>query len=278
MHFLIHGGQSLQCVTAFSKAPSCPAWPPFLSQAGDRQEAELQKSFKDWWDDKYFHTRPFYPQYRELHGIGADSDFVEHLAGLLKYYDFVRALGAKSGRSKSKADSKLFRDRILLRFAALHGMRHGTVDHQKAEEIAEAILEETNFRRTVTINAQGSDGKLRRKGLIKEFAQAVAPEFEEKWHPILIEYLFAAMSSSGKPADDWGNLILVALAEHLKEKTSRPHYSLALRTLKALRGKHLGSKRADTANGKSRVIQFKRRHKNWRDLVKDLEREINPPN
>ena len=43
----------------------------------------MQKSFKDWWDDKYFSNLPFYSQYEELHRIGADLDFVDRLAGML---------------------------------------------------------------------------------------------------------------------------------------------------------------------------------------------------
>jgi hypothetical protein len=234
----------------------------------------LQKSFKDWWDDKYFSNRPFYAQYRELHRIGADLDFVDHLAGMLRYYDFMRALKGKSGRRKPNVDSSLSRERILLQFAVLQGMRHSTVSLQRAKEIAETILEEAkvmNFPRTGTITAQS-------KGPIKELVQAVGPVFKDKWTPIMFEYLLTATNAHvGRTRDEWGTLILVALAEHLKKKTGRPHYSLAIRTLKALRGKQLGSKHADTANGKSRVVQFKRHHKDWNNLLKCLEREINRP-
>jgi hypothetical protein len=236
----------------------------------------LQKFFKDWWEEKYFSNLPFYSQYRELDRIGADLDFVDHLADLLRYYDFIRAYVVKSGRRKPKADSSLLRDTILLQFAALEGMRYGTVDPQKAEEIAEDILEQAkgvNFSRRVTINAQGSDGKLRRKGLIKELVQAVAPEFTDKWRPIVAEYLLTAMNArGGKTPDEWGTLILVALTEHLKKKTGQPHHSLAIRTLKALRRQDLGSKSRERDNAKSRVSGFKKRHKDWTNLLKDLER------
>jgi hypothetical protein len=229
----------------------------------------LQKSFEDWWNNKHFYKRPFYSQYRELHRIGADLDFVDRIAGMLWYYDWVmRALMAKSGRGKPKADSSLRRDRILLQFAALQGMRHGTVTRQKAEEIAEAILEQAkgvNFPKAVTTNAQG-------KGPIKELARAVSPLFKDKWRPLMFEYVVTARNAHlGRPPDEWGNLILVALSEHLKKKTGRPHHSLAIRTLKALRGKQLGTKRADRDNAKSRVIQFKRHHRDWNDLLESLE-------
>jgi hypothetical protein len=255
--------------------PSCPAW-PLLSQAGDRQEAELQKSFNDWWEEKYFSNLPFYSQYRELDRIGADLDFVDHLAEKLEYYDLMRAHVVKSGRRKPKADSSLWRDRILFQFAALQGMRHGTVSREKAEEIAEDILEQAkgvNFPRTVTINAEGSDGKLRRKGLIKELAQAVAPAFKDKWRPIMLEYVLTATNTRlGKKPDERGTLILVALTEHLKKKTGRAHHSLAIRTLRALRGQRLGSKSTEGENAKSRVSGFKKQHKDWNNLLKDLER------
>jgi hypothetical protein len=233
----------------------------------------LQKSFKDWWDDKYFSNRPFYSQYEELHRIGADLDFVDRLAEMLRYYD---CLMAKFVRRKPKADSSRWRDRILLQFAALQGMRHGTISLQRAEEIAEAILEEAkdvNFSRRVTINAQGSDRELRRKGLIKDLAQAVASEFKDKWRLIVLEYLLTAMNAHlGKKRDEWGTLILVALTEHLKKKTGRSHHSLAIRTLKALRGQQLGSKSRESDNAKSRVSGFKKQHKDWNNLLKDLER------
>ena len=238
----------------------------------------MQKSFEDRWEEKYFSHLPFYSQYRELDRIGADLDFVERLAGMLRYYDFITAYVWKSGRRKPKADSSLWRDRILLQFAALQGMRHGTVSREKTEEIAEDILEQAkgvNFPRTVTINAEGSDGKLRRKGVIKELAQAVAPAFEDKWRPIMLEYLLTAMNARvGKTPDEWGTLILVALTEHLKKKTKtgRPHHSLAIRTLRALRGQQFRSKSTEGENAKSRVSGFKKRHKDWTNLLKDLER------
>jgi hypothetical protein len=226
----------------------------------------LQKSFKDWWDDKYFSNRPFYSQYGELHRIGADLDFVDRLAEMLRYYDWLMA---KFVRRKPNADSSLWRDTMLLQFAALKGMRHGTVSRKKAEEIAEDILEQAkgvSFPRTVTMSAQG-------KGPIRELAQAVAPEFKDKWRPIVFEYVLAATNAHlGKRPDEWGTLILVALTEHLKKKTGRPHHSLAIRTLKALRGQQLGSKSRETDNAKSRVSKFKKHHKDWNNLLKGLER------
>ena len=83
------------------------------------------------------------------------------------------------------------------------------------EKIADDILEQAkglNFSsriRRIPTNAQGNDEKLRGKGVIKELLQAVAPQFKEKWPPIILEYLFAAIAHHGKPADEWGNLILV---------------------------------------------------------------------
>jgi hypothetical protein len=77
---------------------------------------------------------------------------------------------AKFVRRKPNADSSLWRDTMLLQFAALKGMRHGTVSRKKAEEIAEDILEQAkgvSFPRTVTMSAQGKDlsGSLHRQSL-----------------------------------------------------------------------------------------------------------------
>jgi hypothetical protein len=173
----------------------------------------------------------------------------------------------------------------LLTFAAVRGIRYGLKiaeqakgliaqgeERIKAEEIAEAILEQEkakvlNFPRTVTINAQG-------KNPIKELVEILAaPQFKiDKSLLIMFEYLLAAIAPRGKPPDEWGNLILVALAEHLKKKTGRPHYALAMRTLRALRGQQLGPKRRERDNAKTRVSKFKRCHKDWDNLLKDLER------
>ena len=233
----------------------------------------MQK-FQDWLNDNYSYNRPFPSQYRELHGIGADLDFVNRLAVLVWAYDWLRARAAKSGRRKPKADSSVRRDRLMLRvaaFAALEGMRYGTVDDQKAIDIAEASLERAkalNFPRTVTINAQG-------KQPIKELVEALAaPEFKmDKCLLIMLEYILTAQRAHvGRTPDEWGTLILVALTEHLKKKTGRPHPSLAIRTLKALRGQRVGSKSTEGENAKSRVSGFKKRHKDWTNLLKDLER------
>jgi hypothetical protein len=89
----------------------------------------------------------------------------------------------------------------------------------------------------------------------------------------VFEYVLAATNAHlGKRPGEWGTLILVALTEHLKKKTGRPHHSLAIRTLKALRGQQLGSKSRETDNAKSRVSKFKKHHKDWNNLLKGLER------
>ena len=104
-----------------------------------------------------------------------------------------------------------------------------------------------NFRRRVR---KGSDGKIHLKGLIKELAQAVAPEVEDKCLLIMLEYVLTAQNAHvGRRPDEWGTLILVALAEHLKKKAGRSYHSLAIRTLRALRGQRLGSKSTEGKNG-----------------------------
>ena len=164
--------------------------------------------------------------------------------------------------------------RRVAALAALEGMRYGTVNPQKAIDIAEAILERAkalNFPRTVTINAQG---KQPIKELVKVLADARS-SIQNKWRLILLEYILTAQRAHvGRTPDEWGTLILVALTEHLKKKTKtgRPHHSLAIRTLRALRGQQLGSKSTEGENAKSRVSGFKKRHKDWTNLLKGLER------
>jgi hypothetical protein len=230
----------------------------------------MQKSFKDWWDDEYFSTRRFYSQYQELHRLGADLDFVDRLAGMLRYYDTLTSLRvrAKRRRGRLKNDSSLFREKVLIKFAVLQGMRHGTVSSTKIDEIAEGILEEAKGLKFPTaIPIKAGD-----KGAIKELVQIGASTLEDKWPPIMLEYILTAMNASGgAPSDKWGTLTLVALTEHLRDRTGRPHHSLAIRTLKALRGEQLGTKDRETDDAKSRVSYFKKHNKDWNNLIKSLE-------
>lgn len=76
----------------------------------------------------------------------------------------------------------------------------------------------------------------------------------------------------GRPSDIWGTFFLLALSEHLKERSKKkqPDYTLCNATLTAVRGR--GGKSA-----KERISQFKKAHIEWPQLIDQAARDFSPP-
>jgi hypothetical protein len=224
----------------------------------------MKDSFQQWWNDHYFSTNSFYSQFQKIHHIGGDLDLIDRLSETVRFYDFLVRLSR--GKRKQQASSRI---KLLLAQAAFRGMLHGSVDTNKCIEIADEIVDRERSRKL----PRGAKSKSDYREIIKQLAQELGSVLGEnefpKWKSIMLEIVFAERIG-GRP-DEWGTLFLVCLTEHFKAKTRKPYHALAMRTLKAIRNKTLDSQSSEGENAKSRVRQFKTRHKDWSTLLEALQ-------
>jgi hypothetical protein len=81
-------------------------------------------------------------------------------------------------------------------------------------------------------------------------------------------------SHKTKKPDPYGTFFLLAVTEHLREKSKKPQHLMAARLLKNIRGQSLASGYQERSNAKSRVAKFKKSSDfaDWKSRLRTMKK------
>jgi hypothetical protein len=251
--------------------------------------------FQDWWNKHhYFTAQPLYQPYKQLYKLGANLDYVEQLlwrclrANAKSQLSIKRKPAAIAAQENGHKPSLLpvligpdadqrprTVEQILLEEAVWAGIKVGTrIDRFPEEsdrkricqEIAEGLIDASvRFRKQVK---RGKADAIRN---IKQLVELMRAHVNDECRTVVFEFSLMANLTGGRSTDLWGTLFMVALTEHLRSTSNKPHYFLAYKTLKAERGRASKGRESDRSSAEKMVMQFKQRFSYWPLLLKDLK-------
>jgi hypothetical protein len=261
-------------------------------------DSASDKRFQEWWNKYYFVTaHPLYRPYKQLYDLGADLDYVDQLV--------QRCLRLHGSDGNSKRSMKRSRrgmapqendhkpsllpfliepdedrtprpvEQILREEAAWAGMQAGIridllPEESDRKRICREIAEGVN-KSSIRFRNEIKRGKADSIKNIKEMVEGLRADVNDECRMALFEFSLTANLTGGRSTDLWGKLFMTALTDHLRGTSNKPHYFLAYRTLKAVRGKAFNSPGSDRKSAKDMVLQFKRRFSYWPLLLKTLK-------
>src|ERR1044071_782909 len=258
----------------------------------------------DWRED-YFKNPKLHRALARLEKLGADTEYILWLAELVQRADVrherrplkrvtvhLPASVALSGAAflAGTEDRYEFGLRVgELRARFERGQWYGAGDDQwhPSTHDESSRLQYAEMHRLI-VNAYMSTAiELAKSGKVKPFPHNPYEGVEHSpaaFAPLTANMLFRLQDAAdstkkrrrvynqGKSLDSWGTFFLLALSEHLKERSPKkqPYYERCDETLCAVRGR--GGKSA-----KVRVHQFKKAHVEWPQLLAQAAHDFNPP-
>ena len=252
---------------------------------------QVEKEFQEWWNEHIFDRDPPREKvYKRLFAQGVSLDYVHFLCDALRFWDWwakmIRERAAPSQKPPTLLDAikphqrelgSLVRllcnvtvfmvleeiKRILPEFSASlnlsHEERQKLVDKSLAVYVALGVR--LSEKRLEISRAESEEMQARKKNLIAEF-----PLFA-----VLDKYNQPMPRKRGNQPDRWGTFILLALSEHIREKTGHPGYSEAIGLLRLSR-KLLGKVSRQLAE--TRIREFKRSNPSWQADLGSLKMQF----
>ena len=232
---------------------------------------ENGNAFQLWWNERFFHTEPFYDHYKRFHSLGADLDYIDFLREF-----FVRGESLVKEILDEQIKEKRWKDSKREKWA-LSGLNNYIRD---AVNLTIEAIEEKSLPGTEEGKKRIQEEVVHRIKLDDHlFLSRLAPARDVSFSEIrsrlgtdnliILKYIFPD-SPGRKGADKWGDFFLVALTEHLRESTKKPRNLEAHRLLLKLRREICGSARRDREKCKQRVSRFKKDYPHWKRGLEDL--------
>jgi hypothetical protein len=255
----------------------------------------MQRDFQTWWNDRYFYTNhPLYTAFKKLHQLGADIDYIDFLCDMLRGGDYFRFFPSKPKAARRaklleaylKTQGDQFK--LLLNFIATIVIGFTALEIAKKHLPGEdpvSLLSDKEVKAIVSLSFSFCKVWLLDNALAN--AEASLTQHQEKLERFVKEYghipIFRLFLTHNKPilpkrgnkADPWGTLFLVAVTEHLREETGKPHYSEAVRLIEKTRAEyqnnfHGRSGHFPKTNAQSalvRVQNFKKANPSWQESL-----------
>ena len=222
----------------------------------------MTEDFDAWWHNAYFRTdHPLHGIYGRLFKAGADLDYVDGLTRILRvgdqdslYFrnDLETNLPDKLRHlAHPSAIAKLVKVGIR-EFAAKKGVSLTEAEYKDLERYVHPKVQ----KRVAKHQQETTKAN-------KETVQKIL-----KTNPIgaiLYEYSSAPLVyRTGRRSDDLGSFFMLAVSENLRERTGRPHFSLAGNLLRAARSEREASNRTSRLQAMIRVDKLKRSSHDWK--------------
>lgn len=222
----------------------------------------MTEDFDAWWHNAYFRTdHPLYGIYKRLHKAGADLEYVDSLTRILRVGDQDALYITKDLRKNlpshllhlghPSAIAKRV-EKGISEFAAKKGV---TLTETERKELEKHV--QIKAKKTIAKNKEHQRKALRR---------TVDQVFQK--NPIggiLFEYSsWPLLYETGRRSDDLGSFFLLAVSEHLRDRTGRPHFLLAGNVLGAVRGKREARNKTSRLQAMVRVDKLKKSGHDWK--------------
>lgn len=228
----------------------------------------MAKDFDEWWHKAYFRTdHPLYGIYKRLHKAGADLEYVDSLTRILRVGD-QNALYITKDLKENLPSSLLHLGHPS---AIAKRVNKGISEFAAKKWVTLKEAERKELERYVQINAKKTIAK-KRENQRKALRQTVDQVFQK--NPIggiLFEYSsWPLLYETGRRSDDLGSFFLLAVSEHLRERTGKPHFLLAGNVLRAVRGKREDGNKTSRLQAMVRVDKLKKSGHDWKRHVNIL--------
>jgi len=231
---------------------------------------ENGNAFKLWWNRRFSHTKPFYENYKTLHSLGADLDYIDFLREFFARGErVVKEILDEQMKEKRWKDLETEKRALSGRDKYIRVAVNRTIEAIEEKGLPNTAEEKKRIQEEVLRYIRWDDILVLSRNAPKQTATLdwVISELGTNRKSIL-NYLYPDFPGR-KGADKWGDFFLVALTDHLKEKTHnhRAHYFEAYRLLLKLRNKNHGSAQGHREKCKQKVFRFKKDYPRWkRDL------------
>lgn len=255
----------------------------------------MQKDFLAWWNERYFHTsHPLYQNYKSLSDLDGDFVYIDFLCSTLLFGDgFAQSIPKKSKKSRRTftpfhepvmAAIKLTAEGVIFSTIALlqeKKLLDSSIDpdqiisHEERVEMAMAALREW-VPAMYQLIREKEDKTLEPGWRLVEQTPVL------KLLVTLLPRINISIARRSRRPDPWGGFFLLALTEHMRERTARPYYLDAQRLLRKLRHSQTKSAIQDRQTATVRVAKFKREYSvpgsetfpPWQDLLVLLRKQF----
>jgi len=226
-------------------------------------------TFQDWWNHAFFKTDlPFYGSYRRLHSLGADLDYVEHLRNVFYLGEFIEKI-QKDEYAKKRKTPPIPKWLVEVLKRAYGKILVGYTLKELHPEVNESRLYRVLKRADeITSNAWDVFYPVLLDSISNEHRKrAVHEKIPEDTRQVLRESALLPLMvlarpeppKRGNPSDAWGTLFLLALTEHMHERTkTRYYYGDAYNRLEKLRADFASMAAKDSPQKKGERAPHKR--------------------
>lgn len=255
----------------------------------------------NWRTGEFFSTTPLTPVFKKLHAAKADLKYVFWLCQIFFLWDHfweTQQLRRQQKQKKAKAapdvepdDNKsllLFASNLIestLKYLQEHGHVDGTLDTLTlipSEARRKLIADTATY--TSGVDLWGPFLKAVREAHNQHLRELREEEDEREKEELervpflkVVKEYRPIQKEKGRKPDPWGSFFLLAVTQHLREKSKKPHYLTAATLLEILRGLSTGArlikqgKYHKRKNADEKIRKLKKAHRKWASHLKSAK-------
>lgn len=255
----------------------------------------MKQDFQTWWDERYFYnSHPLYKSYKRLSDLGSDFVYVDFLCSTLLFGDeFAQRIWrkGKSNRNEFAPFHEPVMAAIKLTAAGVVFLTIKLLQERKLLDFSldpDKIISHDEIMEMTTASHQ--NWVLR---MAKRIEEDEDKKLEPGWRVVdrtpvlkllvtLLPKINVSIARKGRRADPCGSFFLLALTEHLRERSRKPHWLEAQRLLRKLRRSQSKPGILERQTAMVRVAKFKREYSkpsselfpSWKDLLTLLNEQF----
>jgi len=240
-----------------------PKFPNIGTPLGER---ELKEDFDVWWHQTYFRTdHPYRAIYKKLYEAGADLEYIDGLTRILRVVD------------QNTLDLKTELKTLIP--AHLRSLTHPPALKKRIEKMVRdyAKRKRLTFKQT-DLNEIKKDVEARLRQEILARLEVDKNRYLERAKNVArtnpmgsILFLYGGtpfLYQTGRRSDNRGSFFLLAVTEHLRNKSGKPRFLLAVNLLRAVRGQKSIWSKSLRLQAMVRVNKFTTSGHDWKRHLK----------